>query len=65
MLPYVTQGARQEIEDAGVLAIFLSLADEVNTVFRVYGRERRERVEAIQRSVRKTGMVLRLVDGVQ
>ena len=65
MLPYVTQGARQEIEDAGVLAIFLSLADEVNTVYRVYGRGRKEKVGAFHRSAEKRRMVLRLVDGVQ
>ena len=61
MLPYIAQGAGQEIEDAGVLAIFLLLVDELDTVFRVYVCVRKERADVVQRSARERWMVLRLV----
>ena len=48
ILPYVAQGARQETEDAGVLAVFLLLADELDTVLWIHECVRKERVKVIQ-----------------
>ncbi len=64
MPPFIAQGATQEIEDGGVLAILVSLADGLNTVLAVYEYVRKERVEAIQ-DAKKRWTVLWLVDGVQ
>ena len=47
-------GRRARDEDAGVLAVFLFLADEVNTVLLVYECVRKEKVEAI-RGARRGG----------
>ena len=63
MLPYVAQGAAQAIEDAGVLSIALSLADDVPTALRVYERVRKTRGELIQESAVKTRNALHLPDG--
>ena len=63
MLPYVAQGAAQAIEDAGVLTVALSLADEVPTALRVYEKVRKARAEAIQNSASKTRTTLHLPDG--
>ena len=53
MRPYIAKGTAQEVEDVGVLAMCLSLADEVNTVFRIYEYVREEELEAVQGSAKK------------
>lgn len=63
MLPYVAQGAAQAIEDAAVLTISLSLADDVPTALGVYEAVRKSRAEAIQNSAAKTRQALHLPDG--
>ena len=63
MLPYVAQGAAQAIEDAAVLTVSLSLADDVPTALRVYEAVRKSRAEAIQNSAAMTRHVLHLPDG--
>ncbi|KAL2044759.1 hypothetical protein N7G274_002534 [Stereocaulon virgatum] len=63
MLPYVAQGAAQAIEDAGVLTVSLSLADDVPTALSVYEAVRKSRGEAIQNSAASTRIALHLPDG--
>ena len=63
MLPYVAQGAAQAIEDAAVLAVSLSLAEDVPTALGVYEAVRKSRGEAIQNSAATTRQVLHLPDG--
>ena len=63
MLPYVAQGAAQAIEDAAVLTISLSLADDVPTALGVYEAVRKSRAEAIQNSAVETRRTLHLPDG--
>jgi salicylate hydroxylase len=63
MLPYVAQGAAQAIEDAGVLTVALSLADDVQTAIEVYQAVRKERAEKIQQSAATTRRALHLPDG--
>ena len=65
MLPYVAQGAAQAIEDAAVLTITLSLADDVPTALRVYEKIRKARGEAIQASAASTRQALHLPDGAE
>ena len=65
MLPYVAQGAAQAIEDAAVLTISLSLADDVPTALAVYEIVRKSRGEAIQSSAGTTRIVLHLPDGLE
>lgn len=47
MLPYVAQGAAQAIEDAGVLAVCLSMTTDVPLGLKVYETVRKTRVEII------------------
>ena len=63
MLPYVAQGAAQALEDAAVLAITLSLTDDVPLALRVYESARKKRAETIQDSAARTRMTLHLPDG--
>ena len=63
MLPYVAQGAAQALEDAGVLTIALSLADDVHTALHVYENVRKARAEAIQDSASKTRTALHFPNG--
>lgn len=65
MLPYVSQGAAQAIEDAGLLTCALSLAgkEELDTALKVYEAVRKERGEKIQNSAAVTRKALHLVDG--
>ena len=63
MLPYVAQGAAQAIEDAGVLTVSFSLADDVSTALSVYEAVRKTRAEAIQNSAATTRTALHLPDG--
>ena len=63
MLPYVAQGAAQAIEDAAVLTISLSLADDVPIALGVYEDVRKSRAEAIQNSAVATRQTLHLPDG--
>lgn len=63
MLPYVAQGAAQAIEDAAVLTISLSLAEDVPTALGVYEAVRKSRAEAIQNSAATTRQALHLPDG--
>ena len=63
MLPYVAQGAAQALEDAAVLAITLSLTDDVPLALRVYENARKKRAETIQDSAARTRMTLHLPDG--
>ena len=63
MLPYVAQGAAQAIEDAAVLTVSLSLADDVDTALAVYEAVRKDRGEAIQNSANTTRTALHLPDG--
>ena len=63
MLPYVAQGAAQAIEDAGVLTVALSLADDVPTALRVYEKVRKGRGEKMQDMAAKTRTALHLPDG--
>ncbi len=63
MFPYVAQGAAQAIEDAAVLAVSLSLAEDVPTALGVYEAIRKSRGEKIQSSATKTRHVLHLPDG--
>lgn len=63
MLPYVAQGAAQAIEDAAVLTISLSLAEDVPTALGVYEAVRKSRAELIQNSATTTRHVLHLPDG--
>ena len=63
MLPYVAQGAAQALEDAAVLAITLSLTDDVALALRVYESARKRRAETIQDSAARTRMTLHLPDG--
>ena len=63
MLPYVAQGAAQAIEDAAVLTISLSLAEDVPTALGVYEAVRKSRAEVIQDSAATTRHVLHLPDG--
>lgn len=63
MLPYVAQGAAQAIEDAAVLTVSLSLAEDVPTALGVYEAVRKSRGEAIQNSAATTRQALHLPDG--
>lgn len=66
MLPYVAQGAANAIEDAGVLAVCLSLVEskeDVGLALEMYERVRKERAEKIQGSAVRTGETLHLADG--
>lgn len=63
MLPYVAQGAAQAIEDAAVLTVALSLAEDVPTALGVYEAVRKSRGEAIQDSAATTRQALHLPDG--
>lgn len=63
MLPYVAQGAAQAIEDAGVLTVSLSLADDIPTALGVYEAVRKHRGESIQDSAATTRTALHLPDG--
>lgn len=63
MLPYVAQGAAQAIEDAAVLTVALSLAEDVPTALGVYEAVRKSRGEAIQNSAATTRQALHLPDG--
>jgi len=63
MLPYVAQGAAQAIDDAGVLSVSLSLADDIPTALGVYGIVRKRRGESIQNSADTTRKALHLPDG--
>ncbi|KAL9129563.1 MAG: hypothetical protein Q9217_002019 [Psora testacea] len=65
MLPYVAQGAAQAIEDAAVLTVTLSLADDVPTALSVYETVRKLRGEAIQKSAATTRQALHLPDGTE
>lgn len=62
MLPYVAQGAAQAIEDAGVLIVSLSLAEDVPTILAFAEMVRKSRGEAIQNSAATTRRVLHLRD---
>ena len=63
ILPYVAQGAAQAIEDACILTVALSLADDVSTARHVYERVRKPRGEAIQEIALKTGEALHYPNG--
>ena len=63
MLPYVAQGAAQAMEDAAVLTISLSLAEDVPTALGVYEAVRKSRAEAIQNSAATTRQALHFPDG--
>jgi salicylate hydroxylase len=66
ILPYVAQGAAQEIEDAGVLACVLSLGGndvDIPTRLKVYEIVRKERAEKVQSSAAETRLALHLPDG--
>ena len=65
MLPYVAQGAAQAMEDAGVLTVLLSLAEEAPLALRVYEKLRKTRAEEIQNSADRTRTTLHLPDGRQ
>lgn len=63
MLPYVAQGAAQALEDAAVLAITLSLTEDVPLALRIYERVRKKRAETMQDSAARTRTSLHLPDG--
>lgn len=65
MLPYVAQGAAQAIEDAAVLTVTLSLAEDVTTALKVYQAVRKSRAEAMQQSAASTRDALHLPDGCE
>ncbi len=63
MLPYLAQGAAQAIEDAGVLAVCLSMTAHVPGALKVYEAVRKTRAETIQSSATAMRTVLHLPDG--
>ena len=63
MLPYVAQGAAQAIEDAGTLAVCLSMSADVPLTLKVYETVRKNRAETIQSSATATQRALHLPDG--
>ena len=63
MLPYLAQGAVQAIEDAGVLTVSLSLADNIPTALGVYEAVPKSRGEAVQNSAATQRTALHLPDG--
>ncbi len=63
MLPYVAQGAAQAIEDAGVLAVCLSMTTDVPLGLKVYETVRKTRAETIQNSAHTTRRALHMLDG--
>jgi salicylate hydroxylase len=66
MLPYVSQGAAQAVEDGAVLGVCLAMIDnkdQINTALKVYELVRKERAETVQISALKTRQVLHLHDG--
>lgn len=66
MLPYVSQGAAQAVEDGAVLGICLSMIDnkeQINTALKVYELIRKERAETVQAAAVQTRRVLHLHDG--
>lgn len=59
MLQYIAQGACQAIEDAATLAEkFLTLGDDIPTVFRAYEAERTGRTARVQTSARNFGYII-------
>jgi salicylate hydroxylase len=66
MLPYVSQGAAQAVEDGAVLSVCLAMIDskeQINTALKVYELVRKERAETVQVSAVQTRRVLHLHDG--
>jgi salicylate hydroxylase len=66
MLPYVSQGAAQAVEDGAVLGACLSMInnkDQINTALKVYELVRKERAETVQASAAQTRRVLHFHDG--
>lgn len=66
MLPYLSQGAAQAVEDAAVLAECLDRAghaDDLGVVMEVYESIRKERAERIQDGARANGVVWHFDDG--
>jgi salicylate hydroxylase len=66
MLPYVSQGAAQAVEDGAVLGVCLAMIDskeQINTALKVYELVRKERAEAVQTSSDQTRRALHLHDG--
>jgi salicylate hydroxylase len=66
MLPYVSQGAAQAVEDGAVLSVCLAMIDskeKINTALKVYELVRKERAETVQASAVQTRRVLHLHDG--
>jgi salicylate hydroxylase len=66
MLPYVSQGAAQAVEDGAVLSVCLAMIDskeQINTALKVYELVRKERAETVQVSAIQTRQALHLHDG--
>jgi salicylate hydroxylase len=64
MLPYVTQGAAQAIEDAAVLqCVFAKSSADVPLALQIYEQVRKARGEAVQGSAAVTRKALHLPDG--
>jgi len=66
MLPYVSHGAAQAVEDGAVLGVCLAMIDskeQINTALKVYELVRKERAEAVQASSVQTRKTLHTHDG--
>ncbi len=60
MLPFVAQGAGMAIEDAAVLAKCLGDQADITAALKQYGCLRAPRVERMQRTARRTGLIYHL-----